>query len=56
MSKNKKDSIKHEKAYIAFLEKQLASKNYLSRAKPEEIEKQKEKLKKARFKLRLLEG
>ena len=53
--KPKKDPIKQEKEYIAFLEKRLASKNYQARATPEEIEKDKEKLKKARLKLRLLE-
>jgi|JI7StandDraft_1071085.scaffolds.fasta_scaffold3166939_1 hypothetical protein len=40
--------------YIAFLEKRLASKNYLAQASPEEIQKTKDKLKSEKTKLKLL--
>lgn len=65
MSKHKPDPIESSKArreaspikaeqdYVAFLEKRLASKNWQAQATPEEVEKLKEKLDKARFKLKM---
>ncbi len=44
----------HEKEYIAFLEKRLASDHYKASVSAEEYEKTKEKLSKARLKLKLL--
>jgi len=53
MSKHKPDPVKAEQDYVAFLEKRLASKNWQAQATPEEVEKLKEKLDKARFKLKM---
>jgi len=52
---NKQKLIETEKNYIAFLEKRVNSENYKKNVSLEEFEKTKEKLKKARFKLRTLE-
>lgn len=52
----KAQEINQEIGYIAFLEKRLGSKNFHNNVTVEEVEKTKEKLKKARFRLRLLEG
>ena len=46
---NKEQRSKHEKAYINFLEKRLASKHYRSKASLADIEKTQQKLKKARL-------
>lgn len=48
--------IRQEISYIAFLEKRINSKNYQSKVSKEVIEKDKDKLKKAALKLRLLQG
>ena len=45
---------KQTQDYIAFLEKALASKNYKARVSDEEYKKTKEKLDKARFRLKIL--
>jgi hypothetical protein len=50
----KEKSIKHEREYIAFLEKRVNSENYKKNVSPEEFEKTKEKLKKARLVLKIL--
>jgi hypothetical protein len=50
----KKQSLDHEKKYIQFLEKRLASANYKANVTPEEYQKTKDKLAKARLKLKLL--
>lgn len=52
--KNKQQELKHEEDYVAFLEKRLASKNFVANVTTDEYNKTKEKLKKARFKLRTL--
>jgi len=52
---NKQKLIETEKDYITFLEKRVNSENYKKNVSLEEFEKTKEKLKKARFKLRTLE-
>ncbi len=52
---NKKSEIEQEEGYIAFLEKRLASENYKANATPEEVEETKEKLKKAKLKLRFMQ-
>jgi len=49
------DRIKHEKEYIAFLEKRLASSNFRANEKPEVIAKTEEKLKKSKFLLKVLQ-
>lgn len=55
MSKNKKrDVVADTKQYVAFLEKRLASKNYKANVSKEEYDKTKEKLDKARLRLKLL--
>ena len=53
---SKQQQILHEKKYLAFLEKRLASKNFRSNESVEEIQKTEDKLKKAKLKLRLLQG
>lgn len=53
-AKQKKDPITLEREYVAFLEKRLASENFKANAKPGEYEATKEKLAKARFKLKTL--
>lgn len=53
---NKQDPLKHESDYIAFLEKRVASENYRRNVTPEEYEQTKEKLKRARFKFKVLKG
>ncbi len=52
--KQKKSDLQHEQDYVAFLEKRLASKNFQANSTPEEVEKTKEKLKKARLKLKFM--
>ena len=52
--KQKKSDFQHETEYVAFLEKRLASKNFQANSTPEEVEKTKEKLKKARLKLKFM--
>jgi len=53
---SKQQQIRHEEEYVAFLEKRLASKNFQSNESAEVIAKTQEKLKKAKLKLRLLQG
>lgn len=53
---NKQQQIKHEEEYIVFLQKRLNSNNYKSNSTPEEFQKTKNKLDKAKLKLRLLKG
>ena len=50
----KEKRIAHEREYIAFLEKRVNSENYKKNVPPEEFEKTKEKLKKARLVLKIL--
>jgi hypothetical protein len=52
--KSKEKSIKHEREYIAFLEKRVNSENYKKNVSPEEFEETKEKLKQARLVLKIL--
>lgn len=52
--KVKQDMLAETKQYIAFLEKRLASKNYQANVSQEEQDKEREKLKKARARLKLL--
>ena len=47
--------IKHEKDYILFLERRLASSNFKKNVSPEEYEATEKKLKKAKLILRVLE-
>lgn len=54
MAKSKQEDVSQTKQYVKFLEKALASKNFKNRASEEEYEKTKEKLKKAKGKLKLL--
>ncbi len=54
MKKNKQQELKETNEYVAFLEKRLASKNYKANVSAEEYEACKDKLKKARFRLKLL--
>ena len=54
--KNNPDRIQHEKDYIAFLEKRLASGNFYANVSKDEVESTKAKLKKARLVLRCLEA
>lgn len=54
MKKQKPNPIKQETEYIAFLEKRLASANYKRNVTSEEYEKTRQKLDKARLKLKLL--
>ncbi len=51
-----KDRIKHEEEYVAFLERRVASANYMNSVSKEEYEQTKAKLKKARMVLKLLKG
>lgn len=53
---SKQQQISHEVDYIAFLEKRLGSNHFRSNESPEVIAKTEDKLKKARLKLRLLQG
>jgi len=53
---SKQQESRHEEDYIAFLEKRLASKNFRANESEETVKKTEEKLKKARLKLRLLQG
>lgn len=55
MGKKKKDRdiFKETENYVAFLEKRLASENYKRNVSEEEYNKEKEKLKKAKLRLRL---
>ena len=50
----KEKRVEHEREYIAFLEKRVNSENYKKNVSPEEFEKTKEKLKKARLVLKIL--
>ena len=52
--KNTAQIIKETEQYVAFLEKRLASKNYQARVSADEQQKEREKLKKARTRLKLL--
>jgi hypothetical protein len=49
-----KDRLQHEKDYIDFLEKRLASANFKTNVSAEEFAKTKEKLKKAKLVLKIL--
>ena len=53
--KNKKQQIEHEKQYVEFLKKRLASKNFIQNESQEVVEKTKLKYKKAKLILRMLE-
>ncbi len=50
----KEKRIEQERNYIAFLEKRVNSENYRNAVSPEEFDKTKEKLKKARLVLKIL--
>lgn len=52
--KQKKKEIDHEEKYIAFLTKRLESENYKNNVSKEEYEETKAKLKKAKFRLKIL--
>jgi len=52
---SKEKRIQHELDYIKFLETRLSSANYKRKATPEEIEETKNKLKKARLVLKILQ-
>lgn len=54
MKKTRQQELKETTQYIAFLEKRLASKHFKANVTAEEYNKTKEKLKKARFRLRIL--
>jgi uncharacterized membrane protein len=54
--KKSKDILKETKQYIEFLEKRLASKNYQANVSKEVQEKEREKLKKAKLRVKLLGG
>ena len=56
MQKSKREQIKHEEDYVAFLETRLKSKNFNSRVTKEEVQKTELKLAKAKLKLKLLTG
>lgn len=53
---SKAEEAKQTQDYIAFLEKRLASKNYKAKVPPEEYAKEKAKLDKARFRLKIMKG
>lgn len=48
--------LKHEEDYLAFLKKQLDSKNYKNNVSAVEFEKTKAKYEKCKFKLKFLKG
>ncbi len=50
----KAQELKQTQDYIAFLEKRLASKNFKANVSAEEYQKTKDKLDKARFRLKIL--
>lgn len=52
--KQKKDPIKQEEEYVAFLKKRLESENYRRNVSEEEYQKTQVKYEKAKFKLKLL--
>jgi hypothetical protein len=52
--KDSQKRIKHEEEYITFLEKRLTSENFKRNVSEEEYEKTKEKLKKAKLVLKIL--
>lgn len=52
----KAQEIKQTEDYIAFLRKALDSKNYKARVSAEEYQKTKEKLDKAKFRLKIMKG
>jgi len=54
--KKKINPIKQEADYVAFLSKRVNSKNFKNNVSEEEFAKTKEKLEKAKLKLRLLTG
>lgn len=51
---NNQKRIQHEKDYIKFLERRLASANFKQKASPEEYAKTEQKLKKARLVFKVL--
>ena len=51
---SKAEQIKTTEDYIAFLRKRLDSKNYKANVSPEEYQKTKEKLDKAKFRLKIM--
>lgn len=55
MVKKKKNVLAETRQYITFLEKRLASKRYKANVSQEEYDKEKEKLSKARLRVKLLE-
>lgn len=50
----KKNPIKHEEEYVAFLKKRLDSENYKNNVSKEEYEKTKQKYEKAKFRLKMM--
>ena len=52
--KNARARLEHEKDYVAFLERRLASKHYKASVSPAEYEATEKKLKKAKLVLRML--
>jgi hypothetical protein len=56
MKPSKAELIAHERRYVEFLRKRLASKNYRNRAKPSEYAATQAKYDKAKFKLKTLEA
>jgi len=56
MTRPHKSEIEQEEGYIAFLEKRLASQHFKENAAPAEYEDTKERLKKARFKLKTMKA
>ncbi len=54
MNKRIEQQLQHETEYVKFLERRLASENFLANVSKDEVKKTKEKLKRARFKLKAL--
>lgn len=54
MKKSKAQERKETEEYVKFLEKRLASSNYKANVTENEYKKEQEKLKKARFRLKIL--
>jgi hypothetical protein len=52
--RTKKDPLKHEEEYVAYLKKMLQSENYKASVSREEYEKTKKKYDKAKLKLKFL--
>ena len=52
----KQNRLQHEKEYVEFIKKRLASNHFIENSTPEEIEKTNQKLKKARLVLKILQA